>query len=155
MDRSMEGSDFMPFWCFVWRDTFQIKQNYNLALFCSLFFFSSSFFKDCHGVKDDQQQVWQNLSLFLSAHCSAMWGAAPCSSVFTACCTAGLLPADNTRDYKLIYVSLVQDEERLGPSSATSASHMIKKFCKYCIIRSIIIPEDIFYLWVHSRYRCD
>lgn len=52
----MEGLKIIPLWCFVSRNTFQVNQDCNPLVF---------FFYDFLSVKDDQQQVWLNLTLSL------------------------------------------------------------------------------------------
>lgn len=78
--RSMDRSDLMPLWCFVWRNTFQINQNYNLALFHFHFLFEFDGLSQCG--RWLTTGLAEPVSLSHSPHCSAMlWGPAPCSSV--------------------------------------------------------------------------
>lgn len=68
--RSMERSNLMPLWGLIEKIHSKSTKIIIWLHFFSFFFFFL-FLMDCLSVKDEQQ-VWQNLSLSPSPHCSAM-----------------------------------------------------------------------------------
>lgn len=82
------------FSCLVWKNTFRIKQNYNLVSFISSSLLNGSFQGEILSTTGMAE------SLSLSPHCSVMWGPAACC-VLQPVALEFLLSADNTRDMKL------------------------------------------------------
>lgn len=73
------GSDLKPMWRSVGRNTFQTERNFNLG-FISLPFLLNV----CLSVKDDQQQVWENLSFSLSLSLSILTAQQCCVATLPA-----------------------------------------------------------------------